>query len=134
MKTGKTVSFNVGRNFTYNIVNTIIPFQLEFLNSGGAMNISTGIFTAPVAGIYLFSFAGMKQNVVGESIVSLQKNGVALTSSYATNLRNFVPFFGCKALLKLAVNDTINLFLATGTLYDDVNSYVHFTGFLVDQN
>lgn len=98
------------------------------------MNTATGVFTAPVAGTYLFSFAGMKQNVAGDSLVSLQKNGVTISSSYAQNVRNFVPFFGTKALLKLLVNDTINLLLSWGSLYDDVNSYTHFTGFLVDQN
>lgn len=135
LKAGKiNVSFNVGRNVTYSNVNTIIPFQMELLNTGGAINTTTGIFTAPVAGIYLFSFAGLKQNIAGDSIVSLQKNGVSITSSYAQNLRNFVPHFGTKALLKLAAKDTINLYLASGSLYDDVNGYTHFTGFLVDQN
>ena len=41
------VYFHVQRNSTYSLANTTIPFQIERLNVGGAMNISSGIFTAP---------------------------------------------------------------------------------------
>ncbi len=36
-----------------------IPFQVERLNIGGAMDLTSGVFTAPKAGIYEF-FCGEK--------------------------------------------------------------------------
>ncbi|XP_059351636.1 uncharacterized protein LOC132088042, partial [Daphnia carinata] len=37
---------------------TRIPFPVERLNVGGAMNLTSGIFTAPVTGNYFFSLSG----------------------------------------------------------------------------
>ena len=38
------VYFHVQKNQTYTLVGTTIPFQIERLNVGGGMNISSGIF------------------------------------------------------------------------------------------
>jgi hypothetical protein len=40
-------------------MNTPIPFEIETLNTGSAMDIVTGKFTAPVKGTYFFTFAGL---------------------------------------------------------------------------
>ncbi len=62
--------------------NTIIPFQVEILNVGGGMNTATGVFTAPVDGIYYFVFSGIKVSSADVSWAQFQKNGVAVGSSY----------------------------------------------------
>ena len=38
-----------------------INFQVEMLNIGGAMNLTSGRFTAPRNGIYYFAFNGMAE-------------------------------------------------------------------------
>ena len=42
----------------FNTKGTPIPFDVERLNVGGAMNLTSGKFTAPRDGIYAFSFTG----------------------------------------------------------------------------
>ena len=37
----------------------IIPFEIERLNIGGAMNLKSGKFTVPRNGTYAFSFTGL---------------------------------------------------------------------------
>jgi hypothetical protein len=55
----KPVYFHVQRLFSvFNQSKTPIPFDTERINVGGAMNTSSGIFTAPVTGKYFFSYTG----------------------------------------------------------------------------
>jgi hypothetical protein len=51
------VYFYVQRNEDYR-QNGTIPFDVEKLNVGGAMNSQTGVFTAPKPGKYFFSVSG----------------------------------------------------------------------------
>jgi hypothetical protein len=41
------VSFYVQRNTTYLSTGTVIPYQVERLNNGGAMNLTTGVYSLP---------------------------------------------------------------------------------------
>ena len=73
------VYFHVQRNSTYSITGTKIPFQIERLNVGGGMNITSGIFTAPKSGIYFFSFTGLKVNAASQLHVELYLNSIPIT-------------------------------------------------------
>ena len=55
------VHFYVQRNSSFSEKGTPIPFDLMLLNEGNAMNLSSGIFTAPRTGIYFFSFTGLAE-------------------------------------------------------------------------
>ncbi|KAI9557768.1 C1q and tumor necrosis factor-related protein-like protein 3 isoform b [Daphnia sinensis] len=50
--------FFVRRNQTFDETRTPIVFDIEWLNEGAAYDKTTGIFTAPAAGIYFFSVTG----------------------------------------------------------------------------
>ncbi|XP_046456942.1 uncharacterized protein LOC124204007 isoform X2 [Daphnia pulex] len=53
------VHFYVQRNSSFYNESTPIPYNLAVVNEGNAMNLTSGIFTAPRPGIYFFSFAGV---------------------------------------------------------------------------
>ena len=59
VKTSAGVYFSVKRKTTYIIKNTVLPYDDADVNVGGAMNIATGVFTAPTSGRYHFSFHGL---------------------------------------------------------------------------
>ncbi|EFX73812.1 hypothetical protein DAPPUDRAFT_252692 [Daphnia pulex] len=52
-----SVYFYVQRDTDY-YQNGTIPYDVEKLNVGGAMNLQTGIFTTPKQGKYFFSVSG----------------------------------------------------------------------------
>jgi len=55
-----------------------MPFDKEYLNLGGGMNLASGVFTAPKAGIYAFTFNGLGSasgsGYAGKGWVNLQRN------------------------------------------------------------
>lgn len=136
----KQVQFSVKRNTHFNSTNgSIIPFQNEILNIGNAMNLSTGIFTAPVNGTYYFAFSALKMDVATPSVfVVLQKNRVPVASTYSKNVNGNLELnaLGTQIFLSLSAGDTVNLYLSYGTLYDSKNlddAYTVFSGWLQTQ-
>jgi hypothetical protein len=79
------VYFHVQRNASYSLNGTTIPFQIERLNVGGGMNITSGIFTAPKSGIYFFSFTGLKPTPsLPQLCVDLYHNSNRITRAEGT--------------------------------------------------
>ncbi len=130
----QSVHFFVQRSRDFNLTNVVIPFDIERLNVGGAMDLATGVFTVPVNGIYHFEFSALKESSDINSVyVYLQLNGVDIGISYATNLPNFLSLNGISASLRLKIGDEVKLYKAGGTLDDD-GPFTHFTGWLVEED
>lgn len=55
------IHFYVQKNVSFDTYGTPIPFDFARVNQGNAMNLTSGTFTAPLPGIYFFSFGGMAQ-------------------------------------------------------------------------
>lgn len=72
--------FYVQRNSNFNTVGVPIPFQLAKVNTGGAMDLHSGKFTALRKGTYFFSFTGeawIPPNTTWAQLgVALMTNGV----------------------------------------------------------
>ena len=110
----------------------VVRFHEERLNIGGAMNISTGVFTAPKAGIYHFSFSIMKDGYSLEMMwVYLRVNGAKIGVSAVGAAVGGAPAT-IHPTLKLKKGDRVDLWNSRGTLEHRSGELVHhFTGWLL---
>jgi len=129
----KGVQFYVQRNTSFG-TSGVIPFDLDPVNEGEAMDLSSGVFTAPVHGIYHFSFAGVKDFSSYNLGVHLLVNGGNVAVANGNPQRTGgLESISLTASLRLKTGDKVHLWLTVGMLYDDVSHFTHFTGWLVEE-
>ena len=132
----QTVHFFAQRNTEFGLSDTSITFEKAELNEGGGMDIDTGVFTAPVNGIYHFEFSGLTSDKLN---VVLRKDSadVALTAAdfSFTNGNSFYSSISLATSLHLNANDQVYLYKSgDGLLYQEDTlgvSNTHFSGWLV---
>jgi len=133
-----SVHFHVQRSVDFSLNHAVIPFDIVRLNVGGAMNPATGVFTAPVNGIYHFEFFGLSKPIDPPVwiYIALQVNGVEISSSYAfENSGIYRSISGISASLRLKNGDQVRLYKTSGILGDDGSQhYTDFTGWLVEED
>ncbi|KAI9561346.1 hypothetical protein GHT06_012303 [Daphnia sinensis] len=112
----------------------VIPFNVEILNEGGAMNLVSGTFTVPKTGTYLFDFSGVKDTSSGAMSVVFSVNDVKKASTLGDDPGQFT--MNLPSIWHLVKGDTVKLTMSSGTLYsDDRNGpLVHFTGILLEED
>lgn len=128
------VHFYVQRKSNFEDNGATITFEVQRLNAGGGMNLQTGIFTAPVPGIYFFSFIGIKDysslNPI-EMTLRLNKAKVGMAVA-TTGLGSFS--ISIHATLKLKAGDRVYLVKEMGNkLTDDSRHLSHFSGHLLQE-
>jgi hypothetical protein len=126
------VYFHVQRNSTYNINGTTIPFQMERLNVGGGMNITSGIFTAPKSGIYFFSFTALKERPVNTLRIDLYHNSNLIARAEGTNVDGLFTA-ALSSTLSLKSGDQISLRLESGQLFEFSFRHTNFNGILLQE-
>ncbi|XP_056334933.1 complement component 1, q subcomponent-like 4 like [Danio aesculapii] len=108
----------------------ILVYKKVFSNIGNAYDSNTGIFTAPVKGVYYFRFYGHCHGGTTMAI-SLQKNGVTQCSVFAWKpTSNGNGSNGVVLTLEPGDKMYTKLWRNTWT-YDDPASYTSFSGFLI---
>jgi hypothetical protein len=137
------VYFYVQRSADYNETIIPIPFDIEQLNVGGAMNLQTGKFTAPRTGKYFFSFLGLSgfdpslSSTTQYSYIQLFKNGAAIANSYADEIGAGYKYeaHSLPSTLNLQNGDQIWLQITgmTPGVFLRGGSYTHFNGFLMEE-
>ena len=113
----------------------VLKYDHQVLNVGGGMDLKTGVFTAPKAGVYSFSFSIMKNGLNFDMInIHLRVNGTSLGLSGA----GVGPTTNTAALqttLKLKKGDRIDLWKSRGELIRFCTEYCHhFTGSLMEED
>lgn len=135
--------FSVKKDAEFSIMNIPIPYEVEVVNTGSAMDTSTGIFTAPRNGTYFFSFNGLAifPSAASKLGASLYFNGTPIGMSFvrdgSPSEDRIVPVT-LQSTLKLKAGDKIWVqitYLSKGVaLFDDSDNQTHFTGFLLQED
>lgn len=127
------IHFSAQSSNHYNQSGSTIPYD-SMEGSGGGMNVSSGVFTAPRGGVYVFSFHGMRSNQEsgkgdGDCVVRLVKNGSNKMTGFSH--LDWVPVV-MTTNLKLKQGDNVSVILEQGELYNTKSSrYTVFSGFLL---
>ncbi|XP_072123018.1 complement C1q tumor necrosis factor-related protein 3-like [Mobula birostris] len=110
---------SLGRNPS--LLNTL-TYNSVLLNEGLGYDPTFGISTAPVAGVYSFSFSLLGSRVTVESLVQLMRNGV---------LQNYIPSrmgrwqqqtSSGSAIMLLGAGDTVWVELSRGFAWSELDS------------
>jgi hypothetical protein len=111
------------------------------MNEGNAMDLTTGIFTAPRPGIYFFSFTALAGFPASSSYASfssfLYLNGNLIGSSYIKeyNPVNHYSPLTLQSTLNLKKGDQVWVQISPGYshMFDNSFHYTHFTGFMLEE-
>jgi len=127
------VQFYVQRNIPLTGRNVNVNYQVERLNHGGAMDLTSGVFTAPVPGTYFFLFSAVKgKDLYMGAEVYLYHNDELVASAYGGPVDR--PTLTLHSILELKSGDEIKLVKGIGdNIYAEMTMMTtHFTGWLME--
>ena len=106
------------------------------MNRGNHYSTSTGVFTAPVTGVYCFYYGSIKSSDSGSVVrVYMQVNGVAAYDSkhlrLADDSGNYAENASIVWTMYLAKDDQVRLNVGAGNIYANTQEYFHFGGYLI---
>ncbi len=127
------VSFNAATTTSIGTGATVVPFTSTNHNIGGAFSTSTGRFTAPIVGRYLFTI-GIAYALNNFYDIVLRKNGALLgNSQFGQNGGGLgYPQSSITQVIQLNVNDYIDVYLENaGVGGASRTDFTYFTGQLL---
>ncbi|XP_075948644.1 complement C1q-like protein 4 [Anarhichas minor] len=122
---------NFGEIYKGPCTDKALIYKRVFSNTGNGYDQSTGIFTAPVGGLYFFSFStyGYNTHIMG---AMLMKNGAHQISTYDGPSADGSDSSSNAVALQLAAGDKVHMELwDNGRVFNNLNGHTTFSGFLV---
>jgi len=121
------------------VTNPASNYQATPINIGSHFNSTTGVFTAPTAGTYIFFGSILSANNAVVVRIYFEKNGsIIMNNQHEARTTEGHSSYGksmCHAIFTLAVNDTIELVVSqdsTNTFYATNDyGYNSFSGYLI---
>ncbi|XP_076847130.1 uncharacterized protein LOC143492630 [Brachyhypopomus gauderio] len=111
---------------------TNVVYSVVITNVGGAYSPNTGMFTAPVRGVYYFRFTSCSGNSGYNSGVFLYKNQDKLLNLYEYNSDGYVRYITGGLTLQLEPGDLVHIRLPQGYMLYETDTYRNtFSGFLI---
>nr|QBS36528.1 C1q [Sinonovacula constricta] len=129
------VSFSAGLSHHQAFVaDDNVVFDQVFINEGGAYSSTSGLFTCPVSGIYLFQFHALSRES-SNAWMELYHNADYIASVFAHAEQDYASA-GNSAIIKVTKGDTVyikavdatgypvNLYGATDEVYNTFSGYL----------
>uniref|UniRef100_A0A8C1QZK2 Cerebellin 17 n=1 Tax=Cyprinus carpio TaxID=7962 RepID=A0A8C1QZK2_CYPCA len=109
-----------------------LTFNNIFTNIGNNYNPATGLFTAPVKGVYYFRFTACGTQIQQSLGASLHKNGQKIVSVGQWRDHNQHRYASNGAVLQLEVGDVVCVKLLPGyTIYDSPDNLSTFSAIYI---
>jgi len=110
----------------------VINFNEMILNTGNALNLISGVFTAPVNGTYSFHFTGHRDTshiayMTTALTIDIRLNKQPVSRSYTTQ---FTALISCQCILKLKMGDNVDVYKHIGYLNGQKDT--QFSGHLLE--
>ncbi|KAL3066264.1 hypothetical protein OYC64_016255 [Pagothenia borchgrevinki] len=111
---------------------TTLKYSKVFTNIGQAYNPTTGIFTAPIRGVYYFRFNMWETRRSASTGVQLFHNDKRIMATYDFNDDVGYVSTSNAILLQLEEGDVVYIVLPSNhSMFDDSNNRIIFSGFLL---
>jgi hypothetical protein len=109
----------------------VIPWDMVFMNRGSGYDPNTGVFTAPIAGYYFFTYQALRIDSAGSFMLTFRKNQVnsgAVHGSYSDPTGQATQYsrVGSSIIIDLEVGDTLDVWLQIGDLHYFYNKFNGF--------
>ena len=106
-----------------------ITYDSSAVNFESALNLTSGVFTAPSSGTYYFSFSALTGSSRGKTTVTVYKKGVKAFEINERNVDGTMHSFSYSWVEPLNAGDTIVLDVTSHKLYVSGTYSVVFNGF-----